>query len=130
MYALDIGSRYNFTLRASSILGLSYTDAKVLGVMDYDSVKHVQDLTSLHIQAYPELPVGTERDASKLIWVKIQTSQGDIRAIAMDWIAVAPIKVTAQSLRVTISGITNDDVSIIRNLLVTNGYQQIQIVTL
>lgn len=130
MYALDIGSRYNFTLRASSILGLSYTDAKVLGVMDYDSVKHVQDLTSLHIQAYPELPVGTERDASKLIWVKIQTSQGDIRAIAMDWIAVAPIKVTAQSLRVTISGITNDDVSIIRNLLVANGYQQIQIVTL
>lgn len=126
-YNLEIGKSYNFTLYASGVLGTGYQNAKVLGVMDYNSAKLVQDITPLHIQAYPDLPNATLRDASKLIYVKISTILGEIRVIAMDWISSVPVEVTTQSAVVTISQISSADVSVIRNLLVVNGYPNIEI---
>lgn len=126
-YNLEIGKSYDFTLYASGVLGTGFNNAKVLGVMDYDSAKGVQDITPLHIQAYPDLPTGTPRDASKLIYVKIATLQGDIRVIAMDWISSEPVVVTTQTAIVTISQISSSDVAIIRNILTINGYPNIEI---
>lgn len=126
-FDLQIGKSYNFTLYASGVLGTGYNNAKVLGIMDYGSAKVVQDITSLHIQAYPDLPTGTLRDASKLIYVKLSTVQGEVRVIAMDWISSVPVEVTTQSATVVIAQISSSDISIIRNLLVVNGYPNIEI---
>jgi hypothetical protein len=124
---LDIGKSYDFTLYASGVLGTGYSNAKVLGIMDYGSAKVVQDITPLHIQAYPDLPTGTPRDASKLIYVKISTLQGETRVIAMDWISSAPVEVTTQTIVVTISQVSSSDVAVIRNLLTVNGFPNIEI---
>lgn len=126
-YNLAIGKSYNFTLYASGVLGTGYNNAKVLGIMDYGSAKIVQDITPLHIQAYPDLPSGTPRNASKLIYIKISTLSGEIRVIAMDWISSEPVEVTTQSAVVTITQISSVDIAIIRNLLVVNGYPNIEI---
>lgn len=126
-FNLDIGKSYDFTLHASGVLGTGYSNAKVLGIMDYGSAKVVQDITPLHIQAYPDLPTGTPRDASKLIYVKISTLQGEMRVIAMDWISSTPVEVTTQTITVTISQVSSSDVAIIRNLLTVNGYPNIEI---
>lgn len=126
-FDLQIGKSYNFTLYASGVLGTGYSNAKVLGIMDYGSAKTVQDITPLHIQAYPDLPAGTLRDASKLIYVKLSTVQGETRVVAMDWISSEPVEVTTQSATVVIAQISSSDISIIRNLLVVNGYPNIEI---
>ena len=126
-YNLVIGKSYNFTLQASGVLGTGYDNAKVLGIMDYDSAKTIQDITPLHIQAYPDLPNGTPRNARELIYVKIKTVLGEVRVIAMDWISSAPVEVITQTIKVTIGQVSSSDVNIIRNLLIVNGYPNIQL---
>lgn len=126
-YNLEIGKSYDFTLYAAGVLGAGYKNSKVLGVMDYDSAKNVQDITPLHIQAYPSLPPGTPRNAKDLIYVKIRTTMNELRVIAMDWISSTPVLVTTQTARVTISQISSSDVSLIRDLLTINGYPNIDI---
>ncbi len=126
-YNLEIGKSYNFTLYASGVLGTGFANAKVLGIMDYESAKNVQDITPLHIQALPDLPAGTPRNAKDLIYFKIRTSLNEIRIIATDWISSEPVLVTTQAARVTISQISSSDVAIIRDLLVINGYPNINI---
>lgn len=126
-YNLEIGKSYDFTLYATSVLGAGYNNAKVLGIMDYDSAKGIQDITPLHIQAYPQFPSGTPRNAKDLVYVKIKTTMNELRVIAMDWISSVPVLVTAQVARVTISQISSSDVAIIRDLLTINGYPNINI---
>lgn len=126
-YNLEIGKSYNFTLYASGVLGTGYDNAKVLGIMDYDSAKTIQDITPLHIQAYPDLPNGTPRNARELIYVKIKTVLGEVRVIAMDWISSQPVEVITQTIKVTISQVSSSDVNIIRNILIVNGYPNIEI---
>lgn len=126
-YNLEIGKSYDFTLYATGVLGAGYKNSKVLGVMDYDSAKVIQDITPLHIQAYPQLPPGTPRNAKDLVYVKIKTPMNELRVIAMDWISSTPVMVTTQIARVTISQISSSDVAIIRDLLTINGYPNIDI---
>lgn len=126
-YNLEIGKSYDFTLYASGVLGTGYNNTKVLGIMDYDSAKLVQDITPLHIQAYPDLPTGTPRNAKELIYVKVKTTLGEVRVIAMDWISSTPVEVITQTIKVTISQVSSSDVNIVRNLLIVNGYPNINI---
>lgn len=126
-YSLDIGKSYDFTMYATGVLGSGFKNSKVLGIMDYDSAKAIQDITPLHIQAYPQLPNGTPRNAKDLLYVKIKTPMNEQRVIAMDWISSTPVLVTTQVARVTISQISSSDVAIIRDLLTINGYPNIDI---
>lgn len=126
-YNLEIGKSYDFTLYATGVLGAGFKNAKVLGVMDYDSAKAVQDITPLHIQAYPQLPSGTPRNAKDLVYVKIKTNMNELRVVAMDWISSVPVLVTSQVARVTISQISSSDIPTIRDLLTINGYPNINI---
>lgn len=126
-YNLDIGKSYDFTLYATGVLGSGFKNSKVLGIMDFDSAKSIQDITPLHIQAYPQLPSGTPRNAKDLIYVKIKTPMNELRVIAMDWISSEPVLVTTQVVRVTISQISSSDVAVIRDLLTINGYPNIDI---
>lgn len=126
-YNLDIGKSYDFTLHASGVLGTGFSNAKVLGIMDYDSAKVIQDITPLHIQAYPDLPTGTPRNAKELLYVKIKTILGEVRIIAMDWISSQPVEVITQTIRVTIGNVSSSDVNVIRNILLVNGYSNLDI---
>jgi hypothetical protein len=126
-YNLELGKSYDFTLYASGVLGSGFRNSKVVGIMDYDSAKYIQDVSPLHIQAYPQLPSGTPRNARDLVYVKIKTPLNELRVIAMDWISSVPVLVTSQAARVTISQISSSDVSIIRDLLVVNGYPNLDI---
>jgi hypothetical protein len=126
-YNLEIGKSYNFTLHAPGVLGTGVSNAKVLGIMDYDSAKAVQDITPLHIQALPDLPTGTPRNARDLIYYKIRTTLNEIRVVASEWISSTPVLVTSQSARITVTQISSSDVAIIRDILTINGFPNITI---
>lgn len=125
-YPLEIKQAYNFTLRAPGILGIGYTNAIVMAIMDYDSAKLVQDVIPLHVQAYPFLLDGTPRNAADLTYVKIRTTIGEIRVIAMDWIAQAPVLVESTKIRVTITA-ASSNTQLINDILVQNGFSNLEI---
>lgn len=129
-YNLEIKQSYDFSLLASGILGLGFKSASVMAIMDFDSAKMIQDVTTIHSQVYSSLPVGTPRNAQDLTYIKIKSSTGEIRVIAMDWIATEPILITSKTVLVKINNTPISNVSLIKDILVQNGFSDIVITVL
>ena len=128
-YLLNIKSVYDFTLKAGAILGYSYKNATVLGLLDFDSAKAIEDVTPIHASVYSLLGAGVPRDAKDLTYVKIKTSTGQVRVIAMDWIASQPVLVTSTTVNVVVSNISLSDIDRLRQVLLQNGFNAIEITT-
>lgn len=126
-YDLELQSVYNFSMKAGAILGYSYDNATVLGLLDFASANAIQDVTPLHMAAYSELGTGVPRNARDLIYVKIKTSTGQVRVLAMDWIATQPLLVTSNTLKVMISEVDLSDIDRIRQILISNGFDKVTI---
>lgn len=126
-YALQLKSAYNFTMRAGAILGYSYKNAVVLGLLDFESARALQDIAPIHAQIYSQLPPGTPRDATQLTYVKVRTSTGETRVFAMDWIAEQPTLVTSQSFTVLVHNVSAGDQARLRQALLANGFNSFEI---
>lgn len=129
MYDLKIRGVYDFAMRAPALLGNEYRNATVLSILDYEDAVAVEDVAPIHAQVYTELPPGTPVNPKDLIYVKILTSTGQKRALAMDWFAAPPQLVVATTAEVKIFGITLGDLPALRRALVMNGFNNIEIKT-
>jgi hypothetical protein len=121
-YDLDIGSVYNIPLLAPAILGTSYDNATVLALLDYTSAIALEDVSALHSNILGLLATGTPNDPSKLVYVKIRSSTGDIRVLAFDWIASQPTLVSATTVTVTINNVNHSEIPAIASCLRANGF--------
>ena len=121
-YDLELQSVYNFSMKAGALLGYSYDNATVLALLDFASANAIQDVTPLHMAAYAELGAGVPRNPRDLIYVKIRTSTGVVRVIAMDWIATQPELVTSNTVRITVSEVNLSDIAVLREILLVNGF--------
>lgn len=126
-YALNLKQAYNFVLRAPALLGTGYQNAVVMAIMDYDSAKVIQDVIPLHRAAYPYLETGTPRDPKDLLYIKLKTVSGEIRIVAMDWLAGEPVVVTTQTLKITLANVAVSDIAILKQVLIQNGFNEFEI---
>ena len=129
-YNVQIKQAYDFTFHAASVLGLGYKGATVMAVMDYDSAKSIQDVTTLHAQVYPFLPSGTPRNPADLMYVKVKTTTDQIRVVAMDWISTAPVLVTTTTVLIRVTNTSVSDIAHLRNILIENNFKTFEITTL
>lgn len=128
-YNLEIRSVYDISLKATGVLGYGYKSAVVLGLLDYDSANLIEDVAPIHASIYSSLPAGTPINPADLIYVKIKTSTGQIRVIAMDWIGAQPTKVEDRQIRILINGVSLSKISQLQSILQKNGYTQFTIDT-
>ena len=128
-YDLNIGSTYNFHLLAASVLGNTYTNATLVGILDFDSAMLVSDVATLHTSVYSMLNAGTPRAAQDLLYVKIKTTSGEYRVFAMDWLAGQPELVVTKTVSVVIHDIDLSTLSVLRAALVSNGFNSFDIQT-
>lgn len=119
---LDIGSSYDFKLKATAILGVGFDSALVMGILDYNTARLIQDVTSLHNAALPNLGIGVASKASDQIYIKIKTLSGEERVIADSWLAQAPIAVNSQTLKITVNNASLNDIAVIRSMLLSKGF--------
>jgi hypothetical protein len=126
---IQIGSTYNFFLRAPAILGAEYKNAVVMGILDFDSANVIQDVAPLHASVYSSLPVGTPKDAKDLLFVKIRTSTGEVRVIAKDWLSMEPVLVVNKNVRIDIINVDLSRLPILRAALEQNGFTSFTIST-
>lgn len=124
LYNLAIGSSYNFTLRAQQILTAGYRGATVKALLDYDSAKLLQDVDAEHASVLPDLPSGTPRKAKDLVFVKIETTTGEQRVLAMDWIAAQPEAVTASVVTLVVHNCPPSRLATLSAVLRSNGFDQ------
>lgn len=129
-FALEIKSVYDIRLLATSVLGYGYSNATVLGLLDYESATLIEDVAPIHASIYSMLPSGTPSNPADLTYVKIKSSTGQIRAIAMDWIESQPTKVDSRQIRIIINGASLSSISKLQQILKQNGYNQFTIDTI
>jgi hypothetical protein len=129
MYDIDIGSTYDFTLYGSAIIGSGFSAAKVVGILDYSSAMQLADIAATHAQILPELPAGTPSDPSVLIYVKIITSTGAVRVVALNWISSQPTIVTSTTFVVTIYDSALSKLPEVQAMLRANGFVNFNITT-
>ena len=126
---VSLRSIYNFNLHAPAILGQGYRAARVTTVgMDYSDAIRIQgDLVALHRQAYPYLPTGTPRSARDLTYIKVQTSSGEDRVIALEWLSGQPDLIERRTIRVMVYDRGTEDLRILRDLLISRGFTSIDV---
>jgi len=119
----QINKRYNFSCHASAILGASYSNVKVISILDYKSALKLRELNSIQRQVYPSLPIGTPSDQRSYTYYVFELDNGKTIVLAYNWIIEASI-VMVQSLDmiVKVFNITDSDVELVRGQLRRLGY--------
>ncbi len=59
MSSMSINKHYNFSVYANSILGTSYTNTKLVSILDYHTALKFANVELLHRQVFPYLPPNT-----------------------------------------------------------------------
>lgn len=130
MYNYQIGTLYNFTTLAPSILGAQLQNAKLLSIMQYDMAKLFANIDQQAQIILPLLPSGTPTDPTSYTYLMFQSSTGENVLLANVWINEASIVVaTPTTIQVVITGVTLSDVTVVRDILNQMGYTQLTITT-
>ncbi len=122
LYNLEIGSSYNFSLHANSILGNGFDRAKVVSIFDYDTAIQQFDVATTHASIYSLLPNNTPLNPALLIYVKIKTSSGENRILAMNWIASQPTLISSVNISVNINNVDLSKIDLLRASLNKLGF--------
>ena len=127
MYTIEIGSIYDFKMRAPAILGSGYSGAKVVAKLDFSTAMMLQDVGAQHAQVLSELASGTPSDPASLLFLKLTTSTGASVVIAQDWLASAPTQIDSDTLTVVIPNSSVSRIPLLRAALISNGFNGFEI---
>jgi len=123
---LQINKMYNFNLYAPSVLGASYRNAKLIGILDYNSALKIKNIEQLHRQVYPYLPAGVINNPRNYTYYHFRYEQsGSYRdlIIANPWfIEPSVTEVNSFNILISVNNVDLNDVEIIRNQLRLLGY--------
>lgn len=89
MSTVSIGTSYKFTLVNNAYVGTEQI-GKLISNCDFEMASLVMDVSQLHVNIYPSLPAGVNRDPKQLEYYIVQTSDNAKIAIAKQWLAKDP----------------------------------------
>lgn len=119
---------YNFEVYPAALLGNDFKNVTVLAIMDRDTANKEIDCQALHINYYPSLPSGTPNDPNGYDYVRIRTTAGVTTVLGIAWINQESIQlVESRTMKITVGDVGAADVARVRNALVQNGYNNIDI---
>ena len=124
-----LGKQVSFTLWPSAIMGDSYTNVKLLAILDYQSASQITDVASLHANVFPTIPLPYQpaNDYTSYSYLKIQFPNLQVGVIGIPWIIhtgsdSGVTVLTNNTIVATIYGVGPSDVAAIRELLSANNY--------
>ncbi len=119
---------YSFDIYPRVYFDTNFNNVTVLGTVGYELAAKYADIYALHAQVYPTLPSGTPNDPRVFDYIMIRTATGSTTVLAKPWIKEDTIElIEAKTIVVTIDNVSASDVSKVRNALVQNGYNQLDI---
>lgn len=122
MANFTINKHYSFNTYAPSVLGASYDNVKLVGILDYSSAIKIKNVEQLHRQVYPYLIPGTPSDSSSYVYYHFKKGDLDI-VLASYWILDSSVvEVTSININVTVFDAKITDVDIIRSQLNLLGF--------
>lgn len=117
----DLNKTYTFNTLAPSILGASVKNAKLISIVDYDSViKHNNFVDNTYANILSVLPIGTPTDPKASIYYVFKTEANTELALSQYWVDIESIQVVDFiNFKVTITDASMGDMQTVRNLLLS-----------
>ena len=125
----EIGKTYSFDTYAPEVLNLSYSNVKIIAIMDADTASRSGvDIEAYHERVRPHLPVGYNKDPYTQTYIKFRAYSGKETVFSMSWINLDTLMQTeAKRIIATIDDVSMLDMDKLRQILVTNGYNSISL---
>ncbi len=125
-----VGNTYSFNTLAPAVLGASFNNAKVIGVVGYEVAITMMNVDLKQRTIYPLLPSGTPSDPSKYTYLMLQTESNIKVVIAVEWIDINTVAlVDSVTLEIIIPNVVSTDANEIRSMLTLLGYSGYTITT-
>lgn len=117
MSALMINNHYDFSVYANSILGASYTNARLVSILDYHTAMKFENVVLLHRQIYPYLPAGTSEDQTCYTYYLFKVNGRDV-VLADVWIVTGSIvSSSGSSYTLKLMNVSSGQLAIVRDQL-------------
>lgn len=125
-----INKLYNFNTYAVTVLGATFSKAKLVAIMDYFTASKEKNVDILQKQVLPFLPPGTPLDIINYTFYKFKTDAGPYIVLASYWIDNSSQSVCVSlNASFLINNIVDSDVPIIVEQLRLLGYTPITATT-
>ena len=114
---------YTFNTLAPAILGASIKNAKLIGILDYDTALSYDNVNLKYRQIFPILPTGTPNQPEKCLYYRFLSESKEKIILADQWIDENSIEVIDHvSFQVNFVDASVEDLSRVRDLLNASGY--------
>jgi len=112
-----VGNSYNFTTLAPTILGASYSNMKVIGIVTMSEAVRYSDVVTKHESVKTIIP-GLPNTPNTLLFVVFEDSAGDKLVIAQDYVDLTTIVlVTTINLTIQVFNVASSMEPIVRQRL-------------
>lgn len=129
-YNFQLNKIYTFDTNAPAILGSRVENAKLTGILDYETARRYDEVHLKYRNIYPLLPTGTPDQPETCIYYKFKAENGSVLIMADQWINESSIEeISAVMANIVVSDIAMEDISRIRDALLALGYNNINIRT-
>lgn len=117
-------STVSFDVYPVAILGVGYSNVKILGLVDASTARALNfDPDAMHVNVYPTLPAGVPNNASEYMYIRIQLENGATTIVGLPWIKEETIQLIAFTTGTfIIPQIGPEDLPKIVKLLAAGGY--------
>lgn len=124
----ETGLVYSFDIYPRAYFDTDFNNVTVLGTVGYEIASKYADIYALHAQVYPTLPGGTPNDPKAFNYLLIKTATGSTTIVGIPWIKQDTIElIESRTMIVTIDGVSASDITRVKNALVQNGFNRIDI---
>ncbi len=125
-----VGNTYSFTTLAPGVLGASYTNAKVIGIVNYSVAVSITNVDYLQKVVYPLLPAGSPSNYEDYNYIIFSTSNNSKLVLAEAWINQNSINlVTGTQIDISIFNTSLSQVSALQKQLSAMGFNDFTITT-
>lgn len=118
----------NFSTYAPAVLGNTYNNMTVLGLVSYDIASTMSAINTTQANITSLLPATTSKDVTTYTYAILKDSAGVRSILALEWInPTSYVEVVASKITVVVNGTIATDTQIIKDALLSLGYTQLTI---
>lgn len=117
-----INRKYNYNTIAPNILGSSYSNMTLIGIMSFSEASKEYDILSIHSSIRNQTAnINVPVNASDCTYLKFKSPGGDFKIIAQEYITSSE-EVESTTLTITVKNYTSSDYIVLKNALEGLGY--------
>lgn len=123
-----LGKMVSFQLWPSTIITDDFTQVKIVGVVGSEAAQSYISPARQHTLVYPMLPEGTPNDYRLYDYILVRKQDNTLTAVGIPWVKESTLTVIGSTeYVVTIRDKTNDDLALLRRVLMENNFTNFSI---